>query len=164
MLNLAAEKQLVGSLSKRHAVTTYVAPTACKRTVSGSLSPRCPRCFSPFLRSTGSLSVCHPCLALRSGPRCFRQDSSCPALLRIPLDSNLASSTGLSPAAAHLSRCFLSLCLCRIAVLLPQCRLNGTGLGSFLFARHYSGNRCFFLFLRILRCFSSPRAPTVAGV
>ena len=31
------------------------------------------------------------------------------------------------------------------------------GLGSSPFARHYSGNRYFFLFLRVLRCFSSPR-------
>ena len=31
-------------------------------------------------------------------------------------------------------------------------------LGSFPFARRYSGNRCFFLFLRVLRCFSSPEA------
>ena len=29
-------------------------------------------------------------------------------------------------------------------------------MGSFPFARRYSGNRCFFLFLRVLRCFSSP--------
>ena len=29
------------------------------------------------------------------------------------------------------------------------------GLGSFPFARRYSGNRCFFLFLTLLRCFSS---------
>ena len=28
-------------------------------------------------------------------------------------------------------------------------------LGSFPFARRYSGNRCFFLLLRLLRCFSS---------
>ena len=31
-----------------------------------------------------------------------------------------------------------------------------TGLASFAFARRYSRNRCFFLFLRLLRCFSSP--------
>jgi hypothetical protein len=31
-----------------------------------------------------------------------------------------------------------------------------SGLGSSPFARRYSGNRCFFLFLRVLRCFSSP--------
>ena len=30
------------------------------------------------------------------------------------------------------------------------------GLGSSLFARRYSGYRCLFLFLRLLRCFSSP--------
>ena len=30
------------------------------------------------------------------------------------------------------------------------------GLGSSPFARRYLGNRCFFLFLRVLRCFSSP--------
>ena len=29
------------------------------------------------------------------------------------------------------------------------------GLASFPFARRYSGNRCFFLFLLLLRCFSS---------
>ena len=29
-------------------------------------------------------------------------------------------------------------------------------MGSFPFARRYLGNRCFFLFLRLLRCFSSP--------
>src|SRR5690554_1059710 len=32
------------------------------------------------------------------------------------------------------------------------------GLGSFPFARHYSGNHCYFLFLRLLRCFSSARS------
>ena len=34
-----------------------------------------------------------------------------------------------------------------------------TGLGSSRFARRYSGNRCFFLFLQVLRCFSSLRLP-----
>jgi hypothetical protein len=33
------------------------------------------------------------------------------------------------------------------------------GLGSSHFARHYFGNHCCFLFLRVLRCFSSPRWP-----
>ena len=32
------------------------------------------------------------------------------------------------------------------------------GLGSSAFARHYSRNHCYFLFLRVLRCFSSPRS------
>jgi hypothetical protein len=34
-----------------------------------------------------------------------------------------------------------------------------SGLGYSHFARHYSGNHCCFLFLRVLRCFSSPRSP-----
>ncbi len=33
------------------------------------------------------------------------------------------------------------------------------GLGCFRFARRYSGNRICFLFLRVLRCFSSPGLP-----
>ena len=44
-----------------------------------------------------------------------------------------------------------------VEVLQPRYCRNNTGLGYFHFARHYSGNRYFFLFLRILRCFSSPR-------
>ncbi len=36
---------------------------------------------------------------------------------------------------------------------------NLRGLGYFRFARRYSGNRVFFLLLRLLRCFSSPRSP-----
>ena len=38
------------------------------------------------------------------------------------------------------------------------------GLGSFPFARRYLENRCFFLFLGLLRCFSSPRFPLVSYV
>ena len=34
-----------------------------------------------------------------------------------------------------------------------------TGLGSSPFARRYWGNRYYFLFLRVLRCFNSPRSP-----
>ena len=33
------------------------------------------------------------------------------------------------------------------------------GLGSSPFARRYWGNRCYFLFLAVLRCFSSHRSP-----
>ena len=33
------------------------------------------------------------------------------------------------------------------------------GLGCSPFARHYWGNHCCFLFLGVLRCFSSPRSP-----
>ncbi len=43
------------------------------------------------------------------------------------------------------------------AVRTPEC--THSGLASSRFARRYSGNRCFFLFLRVLRCFSSPGSP-----
>ena len=42
------------------------------------------------------------------------------------------------------------------AVLQPQNCRNNFGLGSSHFARHYFGNHCYFLFLQVLRCFSSP--------
>ena len=41
----------------------------------------------------------------------------------------------------------------------PNCKQ--LGLASFHFARRYFGNRCFFLFLGLLRCFSSPRSPRI---
>ena len=62
--------------------------------------------------------------------------------------------TGLSPSPASLPRTVLLGLLVTFAVRTPVC--THTGLGSFHFARRYFGNRCFFLFLRLLRCFSSP--------
>ena len=59
------------------------APTACRRTVSGTFSLPCSGCFSPFPHGTGSLSVSQEYLALPDGPGRFTQDFSCPALLRI---------------------------------------------------------------------------------
>ena len=67
------------------------------------------------------------------------------------------SSTGLSPSLAALSNALpldVHDAFCRPAT--PKSMLFG--LASFPFARRYLGNRCFFLFLRVLRCFSSPRA------
>lgn len=82
-LNLASQEQLVGSLCKRHAVTSCDAPTACRRTVSGTISLPCSGYFSPFPYGTGSLSVSEEYLALPDGAGKFKQDSSGPALLRI---------------------------------------------------------------------------------
>ena len=48
---------------------------------------------------------------------------------------------------------------CHVVVLQPQECRNITGLGYSPFARHYWGNHCYFLFLQVLRCFSSPRSP-----
>ena len=93
------------------------------------------------------------------GPGRFIRDSSCPALLRIPLAGVDVARTGLSPSPAALSSAFRFPQRPRVAVLLPRRRLNAGGLGCSAFARHYSRNHFCFLFLRVLRCFSSPRSP-----
>ena len=64
------------------------------------------------------------------------------------------SLTGLSPSPAGFPKAILLPSQSLLTVLTPRCTHHG--LGSFPFARRYSGNRCFFLFLRLLRCFSSP--------
>ena len=57
------------------------APTACKQTVSGTISLPSPGYFSPFPHGTGSLSVAKTYLALGDGPPKFPQGSTCPAVL-----------------------------------------------------------------------------------
>ena len=81
-------------------------------------------------------------------------NSTCSALLRIRRSSRYISSTGLLPSAVCLSRQLL-LCIFNLTgVQNPMDWVHG--LGSSHFARRYFGNRFFFLFLRVLRCFSSP--------
>ena len=70
------------------------------------------------------------------------------------------SRTGLSPSAASLSRLFRYPSVVPFSpVLQPRRCRNTDGLGSCAFARHYWRNHCCFLFLRVLRCFSSPGWP-----
>ena len=65
----------------------------------------------------------------------------------------LISDTRLSRSFAGLPRPFSYKFQINYAVLTPKNKF--LGLGSFPFARRYLGNRCFFLFLLLLRCFSS---------
>ena len=76
----------------------------------------------------------------------------------------VVSRTGLSPSTDPLSRGFrYSDCVGAPTVLQPRVRLrNRPGLGCCAFARHYLRNHCYFLFLRVLRCFSSPGSPTAS--
>ena len=60
--------------------------------------------------------------------------------------------SGLTSQTVLLSYCS------HVAVRTPE--RTRSGLGSSVFARRYSQNRCFFLFLRLLRCFSSAGLPT----
>ena len=77
--------------------------TPCRRMISGTISLRSQRCFSPFPRGTCSLSVAKEYLALRRGRRRFTRNFSCVALLRKSLGSLWFSVTGLSPSVERLS-------------------------------------------------------------
>ena len=59
----------------------YCPPTACRQTVSGSLSLPSPGFFSPFPHGTGPLSVAREYLALEGGPPCFPRGCTCPVVL-----------------------------------------------------------------------------------
>ena len=128
--------------------------------VSGSLSLPSSGCFSPFPHGTGSLSVSREYLALPDGPGGFAQDFSCPALLRIPLGLDVASHTGLSPSLAGLSRTFRSRSKCRSVVLLPRRCVATAAVWAVPRSLATTGGITFcFLFLEVLRCFSSLRSP-----
>ena len=156
-LNLADATQLVGSLCKRHAVAPCGAPTACKRTVSGTISLPCSGFFSPFPHGTGPLSVFGSYLALRDGPRGFRQDSSCPALLRWP-----AARARFPVPDCHCLRCDFpdtsgSLTLAYASSYYPIRAVTRVVWALSLSLATTQEIDAFFLFLQVLRCFSSLR-------
>ena len=128
--------------------------------VSGTISLSSSECFSPFLHSTRSLSVSREYLALPDGPGRFAQNFTCSALLRIPTTSRHASNTGLSPSMIVLSRTFFSQSKYDNVVLQPllsvatkQVWANPRSLAT------TRGIIIYFLFLKVLRCFSSLRSP-----
>ena len=143
--------------ARRHALPG--APTACRQTGSGSLSLPCSGFFSPFPHGTGTLSVSREYLALPDGPGRFTQDFTCPALLRIPLRFVSLRVRDCHPLRTDFPDCSTHETSCDHAVLQPPHCRNRAGLGSSPVARHYWGNHSYFLFLRVLRCFSSPRSP-----
>ena len=74
-----------------------LAPTACRRMVSGSISLPLSGFFSPFPHGTGTLSVSWEYLALPDGPGRFAQNSTCSALLRILLCQSPLRLRGCHP-------------------------------------------------------------------
>ncbi len=108
-----------------------------------------------------ALSVTGRYLALRGGPRSFPQGSSCPMVLRAMPAAGNGFAYGALTLSGRPSQAFPlpSFPLLRHALTPPRTR---GGLGSSHSARRYSGNRSFFLFLRLLRCFSSPGSPRAA--
>ena len=101
-----------------------------------------------------TLSVTKEYLALGGGPPDFPQGSSCLVVLWIPLAASRFRLRGFHPLWLAFPKPFAYPSAHFLRSLTPAC--THAGLGSFHFARRYFGNRVFFLFLRVLRCFSSP--------
>ena len=82
--------------------------------VSGSISPRYARYFSPFPHGTGSLSVSQEYLALADGAAKFRRDFTGPALLRILAHQHTLPLRGSHPLRPVFPNrfvfCILTLC------------------------------------------------------
>ena len=107
-----------------------------------------------FPSQYSALSVTKEYLALRGGPRLFPQGSTCLVVLWILLPVIRFHVRGFHPLWLAFPKPFCYPLTMTFAVRTPDC--TQSGLGSFPFARRYLGNHCCFLFLRLLRCFSSP--------
>src|ERR1051326_1821255 len=130
-----------------------------------------PGYFSPFPHGTGSLSVIREYSGLGGGPPGFTRNSSGSVLLGNTPGSHVSFAYGaITPYGSAFQRLplptrFVTPCQDGSpgqAVPQPRprnaCRLSHViGLASSAFAHHYSRNRGCFLFLRVLRCFTSPR-------
>ena len=96
---------------------------------------------------------------MADGPAGFRRGFTCPAVLRIPLGIRLFLATGLLPSMPSLSRLLRLTNFCHVEVLQPQ------GASPLVWAIPLSlaatdGITFCFLFLQVLRCFSSLGMPS----
>ena len=104
-----------------------------------------PGFFSPFPRGTRSLSVTRSYLALGDGPPFFTQNSSWFVLLWIPSASTKFKLRDFYPLSSCFPAMFIYLVF-RFAKVLNPTKITPRGLGSYPFAHHYLGNRCFTFF------------------
>ena len=153
VLNLARPGNSPDRSTESTRSRAYGAPTACRHRVSGSLS----------LPSRGPFHLSFTVLCSIGRQVVFSLAGWSP---RVPTGFHVprgtldpaappqASPTGLSPSPAGLPRAVWLPSSVACAVRTPPCTHGG--LGSSGSARRYSRNRFFFLFLRLLRCFSSP--------
>jgi hypothetical protein len=122
---------------------------------------------SRYLSAIGHQGV----FRLRGGPPRFTRNFTGPCYSGTHRESAV-SSTGVLPSTVRLSSASTNAYFVtprtrfgRPGRTAPQprtrnaCRLSHVlGLASSAFARHYSRNHCCFLFLWVLRCFTSPRS------
>ena len=153
-LNLATHRNSPARSTKSTTSHSCGALSACKHTVSGSLSLPSRGSFHrslTVLYSIGHMvvfSLTRWSSLVPTGFLVSRRTPDSPT-------SQTISRTGLLPSSAVLSST-LPLSFSMVFGVLHPGRITTTGLGSSAFARHYSRNRFYFLFLRVIRCFSSP--------
>ena len=95
---------------------------------------------------------------MRDGPRGFRQSFTCSALLRYPLRVWIVfayAPVTLCGSTFQRIRLTTGLVTLLLRTLQPPTHRNAPGLGCSDFARHYFRNRGFFIFLQVLRWFTS---------
>ena len=107
-----------------------------------------------------ALSVTKEYLALGGGPPDFLQGSTCLAVLWNPLVSYCFHVRDFHSLRSDFPDSSINKSPHISWSITPEC--THSGLGSSNFARRYFRNRCFFLFLRLLRCFSSPGSRRMA--
>ena len=127
--------------------------------VSGTISLPSSGCFSPFPHGTRALSVSREYLALPDGPGGFTQDSSCPALLRMPLCFRWLRVRGSHPLRPAFPDGSAHHRLATSRSYNPQAAVTAWVWAIPRSLATTGGIIVYFLFLRVLRCFSSPRWP-----
>ena len=132
---------------------TFWCSTVCKHRVSGSLS----------LPSRGSFHLSFTVLCTIGHWSVFSLGGWSPLLPTRFLVSrgtpdtawlHMLSLTWLSHSLARFSKTVQVTCFLLLQSSTPKCTHSGLGFSGF--ARRYSRNHFCFLFLRLLRCFSSP--------
>ena len=106
------------------------------------------------------LSVSREYLALPDGPGWFAQDSTCPALLRIPLSLVKVHARGFHPLRPNFPDRHIPFLSTTSRSYYPGDALPQRRFGLFPVRSPLLGESLnYFLFLRVLRCFSSPGSP-----
>ena len=161
--------------ARRH---SYRASTACRHTVSGSIS--LPSRGTFHLSLTVLFTIGHVrVFSLTGWSRQIQTEFHVyrPTWENIN-ESNKFSDTGLSPSLArpfliyslnfYFCNSFRNLSISTIfpttPILLSWQAWHNIGLGYFHFARRYFGNHFCFLFLKVLRCFTSLRSRLLSYV
>ena len=149
-------RRFIMQKARRH-IQKY-APTACRRMVSGTISLSSLECFSPFPHGTNSLSVSREYLALPDGPGRFTQNYSCSALLRMTLRLVMLRIRDCHPLRSFFPERSPHNQSTTTWSYNPHGALLRHGFGLFpVRSPLLRESLSYFLFLQVLRCFSSLR-------